>query len=228
MIIQKPRAIIWDMDGVIADTAFAHLESWQVAYQKQGIAFFEEDFQKVFGQRNDVIIRQLRGNEFSQTLVDAISLDKEVYFRENIVKNLKPFPGVVALLQLLRQQGIKSAIGSSAPLENIQVILRGLQIEDYFQAIVFGLEVKKGKPFPDVFQKAAQKLGVEPSRCIVIEDAIVGVEAARRASMHCIAVTNTHDAESLKEADLVVDSLEKVDINELIRLFDLPVKTIKN
>jgi len=103
-----------------------------------------------------------------------------------------------------------------------------VQIENYFQAVVFGLEVEKGKPFPDVFQKAAQKLGVEPSRCIVIEDAIVGVEAARRASMHCIAVTNSHDAESLKEADLVLDSLEKVDIYELNRVFDLPVKTIKN
>ena len=223
MKMQEPRAVIWDMDGVIADTAFAHLESWQVAYHKQGIAFFEEDFQKVFGQRNDVIIRQLRGNDFSQTLVDSISLDKEVYFRDNILKNLKPFPGVVALLQLLKRQGIKSAVGSSAPLENIQIILRGLQIEDCFQAIVFGLEVAKGKPFPDVFQKAAQKLGVDPSRCIVIEDAIVGVQAAKRASMHCIAVTNTHDAEALKEADLVVDSLEKVDLDRLNEIFDLPI-----
>jgi len=223
MKMQTTRAVIWDLDGVIADTAAAHLESWQVAYRKQGIAFFEEEFQKVFGQRNDVIIRQLHGNDFSQSLVDAISTDKENYFRENILEQLKPFPGVVALLNLLKQQGIKAAIGSSAPLENIQVILRGLKIEDLFQAVVYGLEVSKGKPHPDVFQKAAQKLGVNNSDCIVIEDAVVGVQAAKSATMHCIAVTNTHSAEALKAADLVVDSLEKVAINELNKLFDLPI-----
>jgi beta-phosphoglucomutase len=227
MKTQEPRAVIWDLDGVIADTASAHLESWQFAYHKQGIAFFEENFQKVFGQRNDIIIRQLMGNEFSQALVDSISTDKEVYFREHIVNNLKPFPGVIALLKLLKEQGIKSAVGSSGALESIQTILSGLKIEDYFQTVVYGLEVAKGKPFPDIFQKAAQKLGVDCSRCIVIEDAIVGVQAARRAAMHCIAVTNTHHAEALKEADLVVDSLEKIDLNVLNKLFDLPITPIE-
>ncbi len=134
-------------------------------------------------------------------------------------QNLKAFPGVINLLQILKDNSIASAIASSAPLENIRLILSGLRIEGYFQAIVYGREVTEGKPSPQGFLLAAKKLGAEPRNCIGIEDAIAGVTAVKRAGMHCIAVTNTHPAESLSEADLVVDSLEKVTLQDLNRLF---------
>ena len=220
MVEKAVRAIIWDMDGVIVDTGLYHYRSWQFAFNKQGKTFTEEDFQSVFGQRNDNIIRKIMGREMTQTEIDSIAEDKEVYFRDTIKANVKLFPGVLALLKTIKSNHISAAIASSAPLENIRLILRETGIADYFQAIVFGREVSEGKPSPQVYLKAAEKLRAEPCNCIVIEDAVAGVQGAKRAGMHCIAVTNTHEADGLSLADLVVDSLEKVGIRELQSLFN--------
>lgn len=214
------RAVIWDMDGVIADTAEQHFESWRFAFDKQGIEFTREDFLHIFGQRNDTIIRKYMGEDISREIIDRVAGDKETFFRESVKKDLRPLPGVIDLLKTLAENGIGSAVASSAPRENIQVILRRLDITGYFQAVVYGSEVSEGKPNPQVFLLAAQKLGVEPQRCVVIEDAVAGVTAAKRAGMHCIAVTNTHPAERLQDADLVVSSLEEVSLQDLMRLFD--------
>ena len=111
------------------------------------------------------------------------------------------------------------AIASSAPMENIQLIIRGLGIDDCFQAIVWGREVAEGKPSPEVFMLAARKLGVEPRDCVVIEDAVAGVAAAKSAAMKCLAVTNSHSRNSLQEADLIVDTLEAISVRHLAGLF---------
>jgi len=218
------RAVIWDMDGVIADTAPAHFRSWQYAFGKRQIVFTEEDFRRHFGQRNDTIIRDVAGSAISNHELQAIAQDKEEHFRANIARELKTFPGVIDLLAVLKKNGILSAIASSAPLENIQLILKVLNITGYFQAIVYGQEVDEGKPSPQIFLLAARKLGVKPGDCIVIEDSIAGIMAARNAGMHCIAVTNTHPADKLAQADLVVDTLEKVDLATLNRLLINPFK----
>jgi beta-phosphoglucomutase family hydrolase len=218
------RAVIWDMDGIIADTALPHFRSWQFAFRRQGVDFSEQDFQHVFGQRNDLIVRKMMGQDISQKVINDVSEDKENYFRAEVVKDLRLFPGVLDLLKLLKKHGIASAVGSSAPLENVNVILNGLKIENYFQALVFGLEVKEGKPSPEVFLTAARKLGAKPSDCIVVEDAIAGVSAAKKAGMACIAVTNTHVPEALIGADLIVDSLERVHMEDLERLFETEKK----
>jgi beta-phosphoglucomutase family hydrolase len=213
------RAVIWDMDGVIADTGPYHFQSWQYALNTQGIRFTEDDFQRIFGHRNDTIIRNMVAKDIDQTEVDRIAGIKEAYFRKTVQQNLKPFPGVIDLLKTIKNHGIKAAIASSAPMENIRLILGGLCITDYFQAIVYGREVTEGKPSPLVFLRAAQKLGAKPLNCIVIEDAVAGVTAAGKAGMRCIAVTNTHPPEKLAEADLVVDSLERVSLQDLMKLF---------
>jgi beta-phosphoglucomutase family hydrolase len=221
MTEKSRQAVIWDMDGVIADTGIYHCRSWQHAFKKQGKSFTEEDFQHVFGRRNDTIIRKIMGQEMTQAEIDAIANDKEVFFRDSVKSNVRPFPGVIDLLKTLKTNGISAAIASSAPLENIRLILEEAGVADYFQAVVFGREVSEGKPSPQVYLKAAQKLGAEPACCIVIEDAVAGVEGARRAGMSCIAVTNTHPANGLDQADLVVNSLEKVGLPELERLYNL-------
>ena len=112
------------------------------------------------------------------------------------------------------------AIASSAPAENIRLIARGLGIDNYFQAIVWGREVMEGKPSPQGFLLAAQKLGIEPGNCIVIEDAVAGVAAAKSAGMKCLAVTTTHPKENLQEADMILGTLEEVDLDDLEKLFD--------
>jgi len=216
----KTMAVIWDMDGVIADTAPYHLKAWQEVFQKRGVKFTEEDFRHHFGQRNDTIIRTTLGAERSQSEIETIANEKENNYRQRVRQNVRPLPGAVKLIKSLEQQGFSAALASSAPIENIQLVMQELGIEDAFPAIVSGREVKEGKPSPQGFRLAAQKLGVEPENCIVIEDAPAGITAAKRAGMHCLAVTNTHPKSSLAEADIIVDTLEAVSLNDLEGLFN--------
>ena len=211
----KAKAVIWDMDGVIADTAPYHLIAWQEVFRKRGVNFTEEDFRHNFGQRNETIIRNALGEQISKSVIDAIARGKERNFRKMIGQNIKSFPGAIKLLKSLREHGFKLALASSAPMENIRLITRGLGINDYFHSIVTGRDVTEGKPSPQGFLLAAQKSGVEPENCIVIEDAVAGVVAAKRAGMHCLAITNTHPRTSLMPADLIVDTLEAVSANDL-------------
>ncbi len=215
----KLRAVIWDMDGVIADTGKYHFASWQDVFQKRGVNFTAADFQHNFGKRNDTIIRATISGISSEE-VDVIAKEKEDIYRRRVAANVKALPGAIKLIELLREHGIKIALASSSPMENIRLIISSLGIYDCFQAIVWGREVKEGKPSPQGYLLAAQKLGIAPRDCVVIEDAVAGVTGAKRAGMKCLAVTNTHPRESLKEADLVVVSLESVTINDLQKLFN--------
>ena len=218
MAKNEVKAIIWDMDGVIADTSLYHLKGWQIVLQKRGVNYTEEDFQRNTGKRNDSIIKSALGEKIPQNEIMAIAREKDETFRQLMGQNIRPFPGVLKLITSLKEHGFKIAIGSAAPMENIQLITQSLKIDNYFDAIVSSWEVTKGKPDPQIFLLAAQKLGVEAERCIVIEDAIAGVAASRRAGMHCIAVTNTSTKEDLREADLIIDTLEKITIDDLERL----------
>ena len=215
------RALIWDIDGVIADTAEYHFEAWQYVFQKQGVKFTKEEFLRNFGQRNDTIIRITLG-AIPPEKAEAIAREKEENYRKRARGHIKPLPGVIRLIKSLTEHGFACAVASSGPIENIQLVLRELGIEDYFQAIVYGREVTEGKPSPQVFLLAAKKLGVEPKNCIVIEDAVAGVAAAKSAGMHCIAVTNTHPRERLAGADMVVTTLAEVSVSELERLLKSP------
>lgn len=218
MPASNTKAVIWDMDGVIADTAPYHLEAWQKVFQKRGVNFTEEDFRRSFGQRNDTIIRQILGEEVSQEIINAISEEKEASFRRAIRQKITPLPGVIELMKALARQGFSMALASSAPMENIRLLMDGLNVNKFFQSIISDKDVTQGKPSPEVFLLAAQRLGVEPQNCIVIEDAVAGVTAAKKAGMKCLAVTNTHPRTSLREADLIVDTLEAVNVADLERL----------
>jgi beta-phosphoglucomutase family hydrolase len=215
------KAIIWDMDGVIADTALYHLEAWHEVFQKRGVSFTEDDFRRNFGQRNDTIIRNILGAGLPPSEIDIIAGEKEEIFRQRVRQKIKPLPGAIELIELLKEHFFSMALASSAPIENIRLIIRSLDINNCFHAIVSGREVKEGKPSPQGFLLAAKKLGVAPENCIVVEDAVAGVTAAKRAGMHCLAVTNTHPRVSLKEADLIVDTLEAVSVSDLERLLNL-------
>jgi len=218
----KLQAVIWDLDGVIADTGTYHCQAWQYVFRKRGVNFTEDDFKRHFGQRNDTIIRSAMGENLASGEVDVIAAEKEANYRQRVAQTIKPLPGARELMELLRGNEVKMAIASSAPMENIQLIIRGLGIDKCFQAIVWGREVTEGKPSPQVFLLAASKLGVKPQHCIVIEDAVAGVAGAKRAGMKCLAVTNSHPEASLKEADLIVESLAAVTVADLEELFKPP------
>jgi beta-phosphoglucomutase family hydrolase len=213
------EAVLWDLDGVIADTAEYHYQAWVDIFGKRGVKFNREDFMHLFGQRHDAIIKFGLGDNISREEFDRITKAKQEDYRRRVADNIRPLPGAIELIRSLQEHGVKSAIASSAPLENIEIIIRGLHIEGCFQTIVSGTEVAEGKPSPQTFLLAAKKLGVQADNCVVIEDAIAGVAAAKRAGMKCVAVTNSHPRNSLKKADLIVSTLESLTIADLIGLF---------
>jgi beta-phosphoglucomutase len=213
--VAEIRAVIWDMDGVIADSGPYHLAAWQEIFGQRGVKFTAGDFKHSFGLRNDNIIRNTIGKNISQAEVDTIAQEKEETFRRLAGGKIKALPGALGLLKSLKREGFSMAIASSTPAENIELVTGTLGIAAYFQVIVNGHDVSEGKPDPQVFLMAAQRLGVKPAHCLVIEDAVAGVAAARRAGMYCLAVTNTHSRQKLAEADLIVDSLEKVTVEDI-------------
>lgn len=208
-------AVIWDMDGVLADTAPHHLLAWQETFAKRGINFTEADFKRGFGVRNDAIIKNTLGEQVTPEEIEAIAREKEATFRRIIGKDIKPLPGALELVKALDEGGISMAIASSTTIENIHLIVGSLGIADYFKAVITGHDVTEGKPSPQVFLLAAQRLGAEPKKCIVVEDAVAGVKAAKSADMYCVAVSNSHPQEKLKQADLIVASLEMVTVKDL-------------
>jgi len=205
------HAVIWDLDGVIIDSAEEHRQAWQRLAQEEGIQLSDADFWATFGKRNDDIIPVIWGPQPLQR-VQALANRKEAYFRELIRKTGAALPGSIELLRGLHKAGFLQALASSAPIENIQLISEVLGLRQYFTALVSGETVAHGKPAPDIFLKAAKELGTSPGQCLVIEDAVAGVQAAHAAGMRCIAVAGNRDLPGLREAELMVKSLTEVDM----------------
>ncbi|MBE0480879.1 MAG: HAD family phosphatase [Dehalococcoidia bacterium] len=216
------RAILWDMDGVIVDSAPFHFQAWQELLGELGLAFTRTDFEQTFGRRNAEIIAEKVPAKLPSSEVRRLSNRKEERFRDLIARNIEAFPGVLSLMRSAKAASWKMALVTSTPPENIDVVLRELGIAGFFEAIVAERDVRRGKPDPEGFLLAASMLKVPPGRCIVIKDAVAGVKAARAAGMKCIAVTNTHPTERLVEADLIVDSLDRLTEKTVADLLEQP------
>lgn len=209
--------VLWDLDGVIVDTSELHYRSWQEALSEHDVELSRTEFRETFGMNNAGILRLLFGERYNEELYRQISEKKESVFRDSLKGNMALLPGVRALLTVVREAGISQVIASSAPFANIQALADELRFAEYFDAVVSGAEMP-GKPNPDVFLQAAHRIGALPRSCIVIEDAIAGVQAAHRAGMKCLAVTTTNPRQDLAEADRIVDSLEVVGVADLSAL----------
>jgi beta-phosphoglucomutase len=216
-------AAIWDMDGTLVDTAELHFQAWEATCRELGRDFTRADFAATFGRRNPEIIRYLFGERFGEQEITDIGDRKEVLYRAAAGNGVTPLPGVAALLEQLHAAGFRQAIGSSAPRANLDLILELLGLRRYFDAVIAMEDTQRGKPDPQVFLVAAERLGVVPVCCVVLEDAVAGVQAARAGGMKCIAVSfvGHHPAASLMAAgaDLVVQNLEQVTAEVVRGLF---------
>lgn len=201
------RGVVWDLDGVLVDTGELHYLSWSRVLPEYGVPFNRESFRATFGMNNAGLLSILLGCPLEPTLLTEISERKEQMFRQAARGNVSPLPGVRAWLARLQSAGFRQAIASSAPQPNIDTLLDELGLRAYFAALVSGFDLP-GKPDPATFLQAAQAIQVPPGRCVVVEDAIAGVEGTRRAGMKCIAVTTTNPAEALRGADIVVARLD--------------------
>ncbi|MGA7573462.1 MAG: HAD family phosphatase [Terriglobales bacterium] len=214
--MNMPRAVLWDMDGTLVDSEEFHWVAWQKSMADEGIAITREQFLASFGQRNDAIVPRWLGAAATAERVEKIANAKEERYRDLVRRNgMSPLPGVANWLRRLHEEGWQQAIASSAPRANIEVVLEALSAGYFFRAIVSAEDVHRGKPDPEVFLTAAARVGALPDRCIVVEDAIAGVEGARNAGMRSIGIS--HDGKHLP-ADIVVQSVALLDSDAFDKL----------
>jgi beta-phosphoglucomutase len=210
------RAVLWDLDGTLVDSAESHFESWRDAMRAEGRTITRDQFEATFGQRNDRILAGWLGPDAAPDLGSRIAEAKEAAYRRFVREGrLDALPGASDWLVQMRTLGWKQAIASSAPRLNVEVVLDVLDWSRYFDAIVAAEDVRAGKPDPEVFLAAATRLGVPPAQCVVVEDAAAGIEAARRGGMRSIGVGTPASAAG---PDLAVPSLTALTVDMWQRL----------
>jgi len=174
------KGVLWDMDGVLVDTGEFHFQAWSQILSEYDIPFTKDLFQNTFGMNNAGILSSLLGHAPDPDFLAEISDRKERRFRQAVRGRAQPLPGVRFWLGRLQAAGWPQAIASSAPQSNIDALVDELGLRSYFAALVSGADLP-GKPEPTLFLKAASLIDVLPGRCVVVEDAVAGVEAARRS-----------------------------------------------
>jgi len=213
MIKKDRKSVVFDWDGVVIDSSRLHEKSWEWMADEYALVLPEGHFRRGFGMKNERIIPEVLGWATDIHEIRELAARKETRYRELVMEEgLEPLPGVGPWLERLNAGGISCAIASSTDRANIDCVLERIGFGRFFKAIVSGDEVRHGKPAPDIFQKAAAKLGGLPS--IVFEDALVGIEAAHRAGMAVVAVTTTHPAHELGAAEKVVARLDDLTLDE--------------
>jgi len=200
------RGVLWDMDGTLIDSEEFHWIAWRDTLGSEGIVITREQFLSTFGQRNDSILTKWLGAAATPQRMEMIANAKEERYRQRVrTDGISPLPGFAEWVHGLHREGWLQAIASAAPRANIEAILEALSATNLFQGIVSAEDVHRGKPDPEVYLKAAACVGVPSDRCIVVEDAVAGVEGARRAGMKSIGVSR--NGKHLP-ADIVVRSLD--------------------
>lgn len=198
-------AFIFDMDGTIVDNMAFHLDSWLAFFARHGKTYDPDAFfRETAGAQSREILRERLGAGISDDEIAVLAHEKDVLYREMYGPHRSAIQGFEDFVAAARAQGVHLAVATSAPPANIVFTLDEMDLRRHFDAVVGAADVKRGKPHPDVFLKAAEKLGVDPRDCIVFEDAPMGVEAARRAGMRAVVITTTLPPDAFREFDNVV------------------------
>jgi beta-phosphoglucomutase len=204
------RGVIWDLDGTLIDSSKLHFDAWRELLAPEGVELDWPGFLVGFGRRNDDWLPDLLGPQVAMDAIRRIGDAKEARYREMVDETgLALLPGVLETIRALRVDGWRQAVATSAPSENLAIILRVTGLADLLDGWAASEDVERGKPAPDVFLLAAERIGVAPERAVVVEDAAAGVLGAHRAGMVAIGV-GPHHAEL--GADRSAESLEDLPI----------------
>lgn len=218
-VVPPPFGAIFDWDGVIIDSARLHEQSWHRLAGELGKTIASQSFIRGFGMKSARIIEEIHGWATEPEAIARLTNRKEALYREIVgQEEIAPLPGVMEWLHRLQEAGVPRAVASSTLRSNIDAVLARIGLERAFRAIVSGEDVTHGKPHPEVFEIAAERLGMARERCVVFEDAHVGIEAAHAAGMKVVAVTTTHPAGELTAADLVVRRLDELTVDQVANL----------
>jgi beta-phosphoglucomutase len=202
--------VIFDVDGVLVDSYQGHLRSWVAMAREHGLEITEAQFAETFGQTSREVIARFWGDRVDDAERRALDERKEAIYRGLIRESFPAMDGAVALIDACIAAGMPLGVGSSAPRANVELTLELLRRRDAFAAIVSGEDVTRGKPDPQVYVLAAERLGLPPGRCIVVEDAPVGVRAGRAAGARVAALVGTAPRERYADADVIVGSLREL------------------
>lgn len=194
------HGVIFDMDGVLVASGRAHAASWRLLAKQRGVDFSDEAFQRLFGRTSRDIVREVFGPDVTDEQIAELDAQKEALYRDLITGMVPLTIGVREVLTGLADAGFRLAIATSGPPENVNLVLDEGRLRHFFSAVVTGFDVQRGKPAPDCFLLAAERLSVEPAHCVVVEDAPAGIEAARAAGMTALGFVGTHPAERLEDA----------------------------
>ena len=209
-------AFLFDMDGVIIDSNPYHKIALRQFCKQHGFDLSEEQLrQRIYGRTNKDWIPAVFG-KISAEAVARYAAEKEKLFRELYAESIQPLRGLLPFLQNMESYGIKRAIATSAPRENVDFTIEKTGIGPFFDVILDESHVEKGKPDPDIYLKTAAAVGFPPARCVVVEDSLSGIEAGLAAGCKVVAVSTTHSREELHEAHLVIPDFGGIDPLELI------------
>ena len=198
---------IWDLDGTLVDTERNHYKAWRALLAEHGRDLDYETFRPTFGRRNDDVLTDHFGFDPSANSIADLSEQKEELFQASIEREgVRFLPGALDLVSHFSTMSVPQAIASSAPLGNIELILRVSGIASHFAVLVSSEEVKHGKPAPDIFLKAADHLELPAARCVVLEDSPAGVQGGQAAGCRVVAIEAAFPAAALSAADVVVDT----------------------
>lgn len=197
---QPKIAILFDMDGVLVDNMTYHMDAWRNFCKTYHIALTDEEINHYINGR---IAREVLEYLFKKSLTTAevasYSQEKEKIYQEHYKPYIKPTTGVIDFLQSMQSNGVIMAVATSAPPANVDFTLDGVGIKHFFSAVVDASFVERGKPDPQIYLTAAEKLKADPGSCIVLEDSLSGVQAGLNAGMKVVAISTTHTREELQQ-----------------------------
>ncbi len=216
------KGIIFDMDGTMVDNMMVHHRAWQRKLAELGLEMTLPEVKEKIHGINEEILERLFGDRFTPGQRRQIAEEKEAAYREIFLPELRLVDGLPAFLDQIKAAGLPMAIGTAAPPENAHFVIEHLDLHDYFSGVFHAQSVAKGKPDPEIFEKAAGSMGLSAAECLIFEDSLTGAEAARRANARAVIVTTTHAREEFDHFDHIIRFIRDFNGLALDSLRDLP------
>ncbi|WP_111672392.1 HAD family hydrolase [Algoriphagus litoralis] len=215
------KAVIFDMDGVICHTNPFHSQAFKIFFEKRNLFPTEEEFmQHMYGKNNGYILSHFLGRKIEGEELAALEFEKESLFREIYQHHIDPIPGFMEFFHSLREAKLKTAVATSAPFANLELIGGRLDLFPHLESALASEQVSKHKPDPEVYLKTAANLSLDPSQCIVFEDSFSGVSAAKNANMKVVGVLSSHSIDELPICDLYIEDYRDLEVTSILSLLN--------